>query len=217
MKMKVVSGWWLAVSGLLLSGCVISETYEAASYHGGGDARNGIGVAFTGDLFKTHSYTVASSYTYSMGGRHHPMMDTMTTVQNVVETDPDAARVIEYMEERGFIVRGAANANRFTLDISLSRKNIQSPGDFWLVYLGSLTFCDRAEFVQELKVKVYDNATGDLVFGKTFEHSGSKVMFDFIPLFTYDQYTDCELNRPSALIRTSWFYAALDEAIAHMK
>ena len=208
----------ILLAALVSAGCVVTETYERVGYHGGGDARNGIVLGFSGSLFETKSYLVTDTYAYDMGGRHHPMMTSYTTVQNVIVQDPDAANVINYMESRGFIVRAAANQVRFTIDLNLTRTNIQKPGDFWLVFLSSITTCDRAEFVYHLNAKVYDTATGDVVYSQTYDHEGAKVVYNILPLiYTSASSEASEVNSPAAITRTSWFYAALDDIAAHIK
>ena len=197
---------------LALAGCVTADSYAPAPYQGGVGARNGVKLGFSGGLFRVQEYTVSDGYVYDMGPRHHHhggYMYTQAYSQTVSVQDPNAKLVVNYLEDKGFIVRG--NQPDYIIDIETSRDNIQNPLDFWLTYLGTATFCDRAEFRYSIAVKVYEAATGDVKFSKRFEHEGRRVVFNLIPVFTASSLSNELVNVPDAQTYASWYCEAMDE------
>ena len=97
------------------------------------------------------------------------------------------------------------------VDVEASRTNIQSLWDFWATYLGTATFCDRAEFRYTIVIKLYEAATGDVKFSKRFEHEGRRVVFNLIPVFTASSLSNELVNVPDAQTYASWYCEAMDE------
>ncbi|MBR4354084.1 MAG: hypothetical protein IKP97_02155 [Kiritimatiellae bacterium] len=203
---------WLPAAMLALSGCVVADSYSAAGYRVGTGERNGIRLGFSGGLFRTQEYTVSDGFVYDMGPRHYHhggYMYTQAYSQTVSVQDPNAKVVVNYLEEKGFIVRG--NQPDYIVDVEASRTNIQSLWDFWATYLGTATFCDRAEFRYTIVVKLYEAATGDVKFSKRFEHEGRRVVFNLIPVFTASSLSNELVNVPDAQTYASWYCEAMDE------
>ncbi len=146
-----------------------------------------------------------------LGRRHyHPgHYETMSTSTQVPQLRPDGAflaRAQSILEESGYNLR--ASTPKWVVEVHFACHGATSGESslraLWV--LGTAFLCDYAAETWSAKLKIYDNATGRLVFHNDYVQKYETNVFSPIPLFGI---TACDKTTPN--YRQSWCLTALTD------
>lgn len=216
MNMKMIAP---AAAAVALAGCfTLSETQYPETIVGAVPEGKSLSVKITGFKSVVTEYMQAYGYDtvwtpghpgrYGWGpGRYHTVLST-TYVPQMRESDAFAQRAKEIAEKSGFITM--AEKPDYIVEASFGGPMVSNEDrnvrGLWLLL--SILSADYASNTWTAKLKVYDNATGRLVFHHDYEQRYQVAVWGPLPLFSP---AGSSKTDPSAI--QGWCLAALTDRI----
>ena len=209
-----------AALAALLSGCfTLTETDYPQTVVNAAPAGLDIGVQLAGFEASVTSYTPVYGYSTVIGGgyggrhRYVPYTSTVMTQTYVPQTSLTTAfldRATELMEKGGYLLKTASPT--FRVEVKFDGPFV-TDGEYWATFawnILSLLTADQGHQTWTAKLKVYEIATGRLMFYKDYSQPYSVTVWGPIPIFS-----PFASDKTNYSAMQSWCLTALtDQAVA---
>lgn len=204
-----------------LAGCFsVVNTFPTYEPGDSSPRGNDVSVGFSGNLFRMKNVTSVDGAVYSVGNAYGTKNQFYTgtglysgQAYSWQEVPFEAKIIADRLEDCGFIVR--APQPKYILDVEDFYKDCEPPsdcsmGDFLAVYLPTLTFAGRTDKCYPYKVKIYDAATGKVLYSRVHNFRGHIISVQLIPIFYCCKSAGWEYLR-------QWMYIIADDVIKQLE